>query len=101
MPSDLESDEAAQVGRSHSLAEVTERSSSTAVPISGFINALTGLETKIAHITHSTSAQLNLFIAAPLKTISLKIDQALTYCHICSYFLLFIYHVYYTSRSHD
>ena len=79
MASDLESDNVTQVGRSYSLAEATKGSGSAAVPVSGFINALAGLETKITHATRSTSAPLNLFSAAPPKAVSLEEDEALTY----------------------
>jgi hypothetical protein len=45
-------------------------------PVSGFMNALASLETRIIHGTRSATARLNLFRVAPPKTVSLDEDRA-------------------------
>ena len=63
--------------QSCSLVEPEDNSEANhMVPVSGFMNALASLETKIIHSTRSATARLNLFKVSPPKAVSLNEDQA-------------------------
>ncbi|KAH9007832.1 hypothetical protein EDB85DRAFT_1901722 [Lactarius pseudohatsudake] len=78
VPSDKPSDDeepasAAEETQSNPESEATDHMA----PVSGFMNVLESLETKIVHTTRSASARLNLLVGHP-KTISFEEDRALT-----------------------
>ncbi|KAH9015204.1 hypothetical protein EDB85DRAFT_2211933 [Lactarius pseudohatsudake] len=75
-PSD--EDEATSIPESSAQPESsnnTDNNPEDTQPVSGIMDTLASLETKVAHMTRSATARLDVFTAAPLKIVSLHEDK--------------------------